>query len=357
MAKSPKALKNLLIIGCLLMILALILWGLGSALIPLLASFTLAYLTFPFIKKLESKGLRRHHAVTGVFVLLTFLLVLISAIAIPILASDFKDLVQDLPTITNKAFRYVETLSQRAGYELDLGKEGIQNYIQQNISKISGSVFNGISKAIENTFSEAVSWIVSILNLFLFPLFFFYLINDFEKISDQIRSFVPHTLRPTLGRYAHLANRVLSGYLRGQLTVALILGGLYALGLWAIGLKFGLLVGLISGLISIIPYAGFTLGFSVALVIALTNYTGMGQVLGVVLVFSVVQGLEGAVITPKLVGNKVGLSSLSTLLAIIIGGNLFGFVGMILGVPAGAILKSLIADLQREYKNLEVYKK
>jgi predicted PurR-regulated permease PerM len=128
------------------------------------------------------------------------------------------------------------------------------------------------------------------------------------------------------------------------------------IGLSIVGLKFGFIIGLLAGLVSIIPYAGFSLGFLASITMALANYSGPNLLIGIVVIFVVVQVLEGLVITPKLVGDKVGLSAFITMLALIIGGNLFGLVGMIIAIPCAAIIKSLISDLKREYVELDFYK-
>jgi predicted PurR-regulated permease PerM len=162
-------------------------------------------------------------------------------------------------------------------------------------------------------------------------------------------------VRPRLNHYLTLSNRVLSGYIRGQLIVAFILGMLYSAGLMIVGLRFGLLIGIVTGFISIIPYAGFTLGFVAALMVAITHASGWGVIFGVIAVFLTVQALEGTVITPKFVGNQVGLSSLATLLALIVGGNVFGLTGIILAIPTAAVLKSILWDLKDEYQKLDIY--
>lgn len=135
----------------------------------------------------------------------------------------------------------------------------------------------------------------------------------------------------------------------------MILSILYGFGLWATGLKFGLIIGLISGMISIIPYAGFTLGFLAAIIMGVANFTGVDTLVGIIIVFAIVQVLEGFIITPKLVGDKVGLSPFVTILVLIIGGNLFGLLGMLLAIPVGAIAQALLQDLLKEYKKSNLY--
>ncbi len=348
--------KSFLIIASLLAFGGTVIWGLGDALVPLMISFGMAYLVFPLIKKLERKGVGRNYAVLAVFSLFIITLVISLILVIPRLLSEANELAQEFPQTASRAIGEIEAVSAKLGYDLDLSTEGIRAYVDEHASEISGSLVKSFADSLKGAFSGIANWLLSILNLFLIPLFFFYVINDFEKISSSVTSFIPPSLQPRLSRHLKLSNQVLSGYIRGQLMVALLLGGLYAIGLTVIGLKFGFVVGLVSGLISIIPYAGFTLGFLAAILIGLANYSGIELFLGIAAVYTVVQILESTVITPKLVGDKVGLSSLATILALIVGGNLLGITGMLLAIPVAAIARTILIDLKKEYVQLDIFK-
>jgi len=348
--------KTVLIVPCLFIFIGLAIFGLGDALLPLLISFVISYLLFPIIKKIEKKGIKRSIAVPIIFSALILIVVLVLSLTLPSLIKDTQSLLKELPESSTMVLEKVENTARDFGYEMNFSKDTVATYIKNHISELSGGVLKGITNGLKSSFSGFVKWILAILNLFLIPLFFFYVINDYEKISKEIKSFIPKHIQPKLAHYFHLSNEVMNGYIRGQLLVALALAGLYAIGLSVLGLRFGLLIGLISGLISIIPYAGFALGFFTAIIIALANNMAPGSLVGISLVFIIVQMLEGFVITPKLVGNKVGLSSFATILALIIGGNLFGFVGMIIAIPLAAIFKTLIRDLKDEYQKLDLYK-
>lgn len=348
--------KNTLIFTALFGIIFVLFFALGDALIPLLLAFFMAYLLFPLIIKLERRGLNRNASIFILFTLIFGAVAGASVLVIPSLISDGKELVEKMPALTVKAVQKVELIGDGLGIDLDLSRNAIEGHVREHLGAVIDGVRSWGSKILGHTFSGITNWILAILNLFLIPLFFFYLVNDFEKISGEIKSLIPRNLLPKLEHYAGLSNRALSGYIRGQLMVAFCLAILYAIGLFAVGLKFGLLIGIISGLISIIPYAGLMLGFITAVIVALANYTGPGVLIGLSLVFIIVQALEGTIITPKLVGDKVGLSSLATMLALIVGGNLFGVVGMLLAIPCASILKSILADLKEEYIKSELYK-
>lgn len=350
-----KSLKTTLITIGLLFFLFLVLYGLGDALTPLIIAFGLSYLLFPLVKRLEAKGVKREFAVSGIFFLLFLCFSLSLILIIPSLMNDGKKFVSELPKNAHQALSRIENLAAVNGIELDLSSEGLKLFAVENMNEISGKIIQSFSKTLKTSFSGIVGFLTAVLNFFLIPLFFFYVINDYEKYTKEIKSYIPASFLPRLTHYSTLCNTVLSGYIRGQMMVALALGILYAVGLQIVGLKFGVLIGLISGMISLIPYAGFTLGFLMALVVALSHFSGVGVIIGVVAVFTIVQVLESFIITPKLVGDKVGLSAFVTMLALIIGGNLLGLPGMLLGIPLAAIMKAMVLDLKKEYQKTEFF--
>ena len=347
--------KLIFIIGFVGATSALVLFGLGGALVPLLIAFGLAYLNYPLIRAMEKRGLARHYAVSGVFALITVVLVILLILVIPGLVEDTKRFLNELPQTSAVAIDKVEQISTQFGFPIEISKQGLKEFLTEHASDISGDFLKSSSLFLGGIFSNFFSALLAILNLFLIPLFFFHLINRYESLLGSVYDLVPQPWRRQFSRYIQLANTVLTGYIRGQLLVALILAFLYAIGLSAIGLQFGILIGLATGLLSVIPYVGSILGFCAAMAIALANYSGFGSISLVILVFVIVQALEGIVITPKLVGDKVGLSALSTMLALIIGGNLFGVAGMIIAIPMAAILKNVLLDLKREYRSLKFF--
>jgi predicted PurR-regulated permease PerM len=352
-----QTIKTFTIITGLILLFIVIFIGLGDALLPLLFAFGLSYLTFPLIKRLEGKGIKRSITVPTILGVIIIVTILTIGLIVPKLVSDAHDFLKELPSNSALALEKAESLSSNLGYSLDLSKESITLYLKEHVSDFSGGLLKGVTQGLKSSFSGVINWVLAIINIFLVPLFFFYVINGFEKITLELKSFIPKSLMPKITHYFTLCNDVLSGYIRGQLMVALALACLYATGLGLVGLRFGILIGIISGLISIIPYAGFSIGFVTALTIALANYTGIGLIIGIVSVFIVVQTLESILITPKLVGDKVGLSALATMLALIIGGNLLGLVGMLIAIPIAAVSKTFIIDLKSEYQELDFYKK
>lgn len=351
-----RILRDFLILVCLLIIIFFAVLGLGSALIPLLASFAGAYLFFPLIQKLEHQGINRRLLVVGIFLLFTFFSLLVTALFLPVLINESVNFVQTLPESTLKAIEKVQIILGGWGYSVNVSVDSLKSLFITHQSTISSGLIKGITTSLNLAFSGITSWLIAILNIFLVPLFFFYLIIDFEKISDNLVSMIPRSALPKMTYYLKVTDTVLSGYIRGQIMVALILSLIYSVGLSLIGLQFGLAIGICAGLLSIIPYVGFTIGLVSSIVMGLAHFDGIGTFVGIAIVFGFGQLLESFWITPKLVGDKVGLSPLATVLALIIGGNLLGFIGMLIAIPTVGIAKHIFLDLKTEYQNSDLYK-
>lgn len=345
---SPKT-KLKIILSCFAAVAVLVIMGLGYALEPLLISFALAYLTYPIIHKLEKKGVNRIIAVTLIFVLLTAGIIFSFMAVLPRMISDTGSFLKELPDNSAKALIMVDTFASNVGLELNISENGIDGLIKQQVSRLSADAVGKITGTVSGFFSNILKWMLAVLNILLIPLFFFFMIYDYEKVKEEIKSYIPLKYIPLAQNYMGRINRILSGYIRGKLVVALILGLLYGAGLYAIGLKFGFVIGFAAGVLSIIPYVGSLIGFVAAVVMGLAYYEGIGLLIGIGVVFTVAQLLESYIITPHLVGNSVGLSAFVIILAIIIGGNLMGVMGIFIAIPVAAILKEVLTDLRKEY--------
>jgi predicted PurR-regulated permease PerM len=329
--------------------------GLGGATLPLSLALLLAYCLFPLIQRLEARGVQRQIAVIGSFALIFLLSFGAIVLLIPVVVRELVLFFHELPQSSAGALAKVHELAEQFGFDLDLSRDGVLQFVADHAKDVSGEIVKSTSILLKNTFSSFVGIVLAILNLFLVPLFFFYLLDHYEEMMAELKDLIPFSWRPKFREYAGITTTVFSAYIRGQTLVAICLAGLYMTGFSLIGLKFGLLIGLATGLLSIIPYVGSILGFITAMVISLANFN-WPTTLGVIGVFIVVQGLEGFVLTPRLVGKSVGLGALATILALIIGGNLFGIVGMVLAIPVAAVLKFILKDLRSEYKKLPLFK-
>ena len=345
---------TLIILASMALLIALFFVGLGDAKTQLIFSFILAYFTQPLFVKLEKWGMPRPITVFVFFFLLLLVGVILSVLILPGLFNELLDLVKAFPIYLETFLQKVDQFFAAKDVNLNIDKEKLTLSLQEGMKEHSNEIFNYVLKSVSSAFSSVTNFILSILNLFLFPVFFFYLICDYEKVSSSLYELIPGSLQQKYSRYLELSNSVLSGFFRGQISVALLLGILYAIGLKIVGLKSGVVIGLIAGLISIIPYAGLFIGLSAAVIVSVANGGGLPQLIGIAVVFIIVQALEGFVITPKLVGGKVGLNPFETILALIIWGNLLGFPWILVGIPFSAIIKTLSVELFKEYKALDL---
>lgn len=355
--KYLKKYRSLLITSALILLFAILLIGLGDAIVPLIISFGFAYLLFPVIQKIEKQGVPRKYAVLGSALIFIFLISILFFLFLPGLLAEFKNFANELPQNVEKATKKVEhllsylgleTLLSRIGIPVDRSQMEIKNFFIEKAFSFSDEILKFFSSFFKGLFSSLLDWILMILNIFLIPLFFFYIINDYEKITKELKSFIPISFRNFLKPYIKECNLIFSSYIRGQLVAVFLLGILYGIGLSIVSLRFGFLIGMLTGILNIIPFLGVILGLLLALIIYLAYFTGIQTLIGILIVFAVVKLIDDFIITPKLVGERVGLSAFLTVLALIIGGNLLGFVGMILAIPTAAFLKFVILNLKNQ---------
>lgn len=348
--------KEVLILFAMSAILVLFFYGLDGALAPLAFSWFLAYASLPLVKKMEGLGLTRAHATTVVLCTVLIGLCVFFLIIIPPLFSELHDAVVAAPKNLTAALERLESILSQYDVHIPYNRQTLIDFANHYSDKISGTLLKSIGSFLSASFINAASLIVLLLNIFLIPIFFIFVLNDYEQILSMVESFVPPAFRPQVQQIVDECDVILSGFIRGQLLVCGLLAGLYGLGLLIVGLKFGLIIGLLTGCLAFIPYVGFSFGLSVAIITALANFEGYGTLIGVGIVYAVVQTLESFVITPRIVGNKVGLSPFEAILALIVMGNVFGFMGLLLAIPAGAILKNIFKRILTEYKQTSFYK-
>jgi predicted PurR-regulated permease PerM len=189
----------------------------------------------------------------------------------------------------------------------------------------------------------------------LIPVVTFYLLRDWDVLVARIRELLPRQQEPTVVKLAKNSDEVLGQFLRGQLAVMVALGTIYTVGLWIVGLDLALLVGMIAGLVSFVPYLGFIVGIVLAGVAALMQFGDAVYLLYVAIVFGIGQVLEGMVLTPLLVGDKIGLHPVAVIFAVMAGGQLFGFVGILLALPVAAVVVVILRHFREVYTASELY--
>ncbi|PPC74161.1 AI-2E family transporter [Pokkaliibacter plantistimulans] len=320
---------------------------------PFLAGMLLAYMADPIADRLEAKGISRTGSVIIVFVGMTLLLILAVLLVLPSLGKQIETLTSLLPEGWAMLQQKVVPLIERwTGFDIDSttavkAKQAITGNLQQTTDVVAML----ISQATKSSLS-LVTWIA---NLALVPVVTFYLLRDWDVMVARIRDYLPRNLEPKVSLWASECDDVLGAFVRGQLTVMAALGAIYAVGLALVGLKLALLIGVLAGLASIVPYLGVIVGLGMALIAAIMQFDTWLPLVWVCVVFGIGQMLEGMVLTPNLVGDKIGLHPVVVIFAVLAGGQLFGFVGILLALPAAAVIRVLMVHLFRHYKDGPLY--
>lgn len=326
----------------------------GDILLPFLAGAALAYLLDPLADRLERAGLGRLAA--SIVILIAFVLVFALAllVIVPLALNQVASFAEQLPGYVS---RLQNLLTEQGGPLVKrFGGEQALDQLQRSIGDLVGQGANWVATFARSVWSGGKA-VVGVLSLFVVtPVVAFYLLVDWDRMIATIDGWVPPRHRPAVRQIGREIDHALSGFMRGQSALCLILGTFYALGLWSIGLNFGLLIGMCAGLISFIPYvgsiSGLMLAIGVALVQFLPDWTWVGATLGV---FVVGQFIEGNILSPKLVGASVGLHPVWVMFALLAFGSLFGFAGLLLAVPLAAMIGVLMRFALRRYKQSDLY--
>ncbi len=310
---------------------------LAPVLTPFVAAALLAYIGDPLADRLQKFKMPRTLAVVCVF-LITFLAIGLLILLIgPLIGAQVGALFDALPDIAKKAEEvWLPTvmgwLNMEAGADVGLSAF-LANYSEM-FGSWSGKVLTSVGKS-----GGALA--AAVLSLFLIPIITFYMLRDWDTITAHLGALVPESQRETVFRLARESDEVLGAFLRGQVLVMLALAIIYSFGLWLVDLEFAIAIGVVSGLVSFVPYLGFVFGIALAL-LTMALDPNLWQLVGVIATFAIAQGIEGSILTPKLVGDRIGLHPVIVIFAVAAGGQLFGFFGILLALPAAAVLSVLV---------------
>lgn len=340
-----KVQKQYLVFGAFLALLALVVVGLGKTLFSLLVATVLAFLTYPLVVFVEKKGLGRTWSVLLSFFVITFFVLLFWVLVAPFLLVELKSFIAEFPNYLRVILALIKERAAEFGLSVNVDEQTVSHFFIDALSNFSDQLLTKGTAVVENLFKNILTAFLIVLNLSLIPVFYFYFILDFENILLKLKSYIPSEHGDFFQRYFGLIKDVLSGYFRGQFIVVAFLASSYSLGLSLIGVKFGAIIGVVAGLLSFIPYVGAGFALFASLVSILATQAGFVTLGLFFVLFGIVQGIEGLFVTPRFVGNKVGLNPLTTMLALIIGGNVYGILGMLLAVPVAALMKHILSDL------------
>jgi len=331
-------------------------WLLAPVLTPFVLALLLAWLGDPLVDRIERAGRSRNVAVTLVFVLMVLLVVLAMMILVPLIERQIVTLINALPQMRDWVIgTAVPWIQHKTGLELMswLDPERSIDWIRSHWEQ-AGGVAKTFFGYLSRSGFAMVTWVV---NIALLPILTFYFLRDWDKLVERVAAVIPRKYIGTVSSLALESNDVLGAFIRGQFLVMLALGVIYAGGLTLVGLKLGLLIGLLAGLISFIPYLGATTGVVLAVIAALVQAQGfdLKLLIGLGVVFTVGQLMESYVLTPRIVGDKIGLHPVAVIFAVMAGGQLFGFLGMLLALPVAAVANVLLRYAHTRYTESELY--
>jgi predicted PurR-regulated permease PerM len=352
--------KSIAIWGAVAAAFGLALWRLAPVLTPFVVASVLAYALTPVVDVLYRCGRRRIPRVLAVVVVELLFLVAVLALAllvVPILAKELPLIREQAPLLLESASQALKPLLTQWGFEVALDQESvkgiIKTYLDTNFQDAMGSLLSSLKIGGSVAFSV-------IGNLVLIPVALFYLLMEWQHLMEQLHLLIPPALRQASDSFLNDADAVLGQYLRGQLLVMLLLALYYSLALRLFGLDLAFPIGIFTGLAVFVPYLGFGLGLVLASFAGLLQFTGAGglshTVLMLVVVFGAGQLLEGFVLTPRLVGQRIGLHPLAVIFSLLAFGQLFGFLGVLVALPVSAVLLVAIRRVRSGYLASSLYR-
>jgi predicted PurR-regulated permease PerM len=310
------------------------LWLVKAVLYPFVVAFAVAYVLHPAVCVLTARGTPRVTAILMVYAALGGIIGLAAIFFTPILFRELNEFAARVPEFTQRAQRLVEEL------QLHYDSAILPAVLRPAVDEAIAEVEVGLQRFVRDIFNGLLTLATHVIGLLVAPVLAFYMLADWEAIGDKLKEVIPIAWRREFLLMTQEIDAVLSGVIRGQLTVGLLVMVLVSIGLHVIGLDFAVLIGIFAGLLDIVPYFGAVVGAIPALVLALLHSPGVA--LKVLLLFFAVHQLEGTVLSPKILGDSVGLHPLTVVFVLLVGGELYGLLGLLIAVPVAAILKVIV---------------
>jgi len=337
----------------LLGVLVFGMWLLGEIMTPFIIGMALAYFLDPVADALERLGLPRIIATTIILLVSTLLFIAIFLLLAPLLAEQARLLADNLP----KSLQRLALLLDQ--WVPDSVKQALERTMARDsldAAALAGKAAGWLGEVLKSLLSGTAAVFNFLSLLVITPIVLFYMLNDWDRMIARLDSWLPRDHAELIRAIAADIDRAMAGFIRGQGTVALILGTFYAVALVAVGLHFGLLIGLLAGVMSFIPYVGAVVGGMLSIGMALVQFwPDWTMVLVVAGIFAVGQFVEGNFLSPKLVGDSVGLHPVWMMFALMAFGYLFGFVGLLLAVPIAAAIRVVLSHALKQYLNSALY--
>jgi len=321
-------------------------------LLPFVLAFVLAYLLNPAVSWLGKRTGRTLASVLAVaFVLI--MCILLSFLLLPILQTQISSFIGRVPLMADQLVGYLKKFVLWSRPEMSYQQI---YHLSEATTQTTVSILKALGVGLNHVVSGGLAVVNVLALLFISPIILFYILKDLPKMKKKTQEALPHAYRGQIQSLAQELDKTLAGFLRGQSSVCVLLALYYACALTLVGLDLGVVIGITTGILSFIPYVGFLIGLVVSLILALVQSTGWSMILWVLGIFVVGNILEGYILTPNLVGRKVGLHPVWILFALLAGGAMFGFLGVLVAVPVAAVIGVLIRHLYAWYQNSKFYK-
>lgn len=354
MSSSTKIL--LLILSIIVVATAWIIYAAPSVFLQLFISFAIAYILNPAVSRLEKYGLSRLVSIVIVFSIASLATFLFASLIITSIGNEFSSVQINLPEYTNRIYNLIpDALKSYLGIATPQSLASTLDSITDQAKNAAPALIKPFLLMLKKAFSSSIGFILSILGYAIIPVYLFYLLADLPQLKQFIASFIPDRYQNKYQQTLEEIDSVLSGFIRGQLLVCAILAVLYSIGLYMIGIDLAIAIGMLAGITFIIPYVGTIIGIILSVAMALLKFHDLLHPLLCLGWFTLVQLLEGMIITPKIVGNTVGLHTLVALIALFLGGQLLGIMGMLLAIPIAAVLQVFLRSIAAYYRSTSFF--
>lgn len=328
-------------------------WLLKDMLAPFVVGMAIAYLLDPIVAKLTKRlNVPRWSAVSLVLLVFTTCLVVIGITILPFIIDEISNFYKNLPYYTDKLVEFIQPLVEGV---LERVNSSDIDQVKEQVGSNIGTFFSGVGDVVNQLWTSGLALIDVVSFLIITPVVAFYLMLDWPKIKKIIDDLLPRQHLKTIRGLFTEFDRTLSGFIRGQTMVCLFLGVFYAVGLTLAGLNFGVAIGFMAGILSFIPYVGSFFGLLASVGVALVQFDGLTMPLVIAAIFFAGQAIEGNVLTPRWVGQKVGLHAVWVIFALMAGGSLLGFTGLMLAVPLAALIGVMVRFTVKWYKGSVYY--
>jgi predicted PurR-regulated permease PerM len=332
-----------------------LLYALRSVLTPLFLAFGIAYMLDPVIDRFETWKVPRPAGIAIVLVGLLGLVAAFIALVLPVVASDVATVASELPSKISALITSADPWLSAHGIKVPHTTTEWMERIGANANQVASSMLAPAGGILTSVISSVFAMAGSVVAMLVVPVLSVYFLNDFDRITAGVRSALPRRYRRVVTEYAREIDGALSHFLRGQLTVMAIVAFLYGSAYALLGVRLALPIGILSGVLSFIPYLGSAFALTSGLLMSLLGGFHPPQLIGVVVAYAIVQTLEGFVIQPRVMGKSVGLPEMWVLIALFVGGEIFGFLGVLLAVPGAAVAKIFVTRAYDIYHESDLY--